>query len=174
MDLTDLIKMAGGENSVGELAGSLGLDSSATAGLIGALGPALMSGLAKQGNSGGGLDALQSVLAGGGHQKYIDQPELMQAGATRDDGNKILGHLFGEKEVSRGVAAKAAESTGLDPNLIKSALPMIAGLAMAALSKKSGETSDGGGLGDLLSGLSGGADGDMGLDDLLGMAKKLF
>jgi len=174
MDLTDLIKMAGGENSMGELAGSLGLDSSATAGLIGALSPALMSGLAKQGDGGGSLGALQNVLAGGGHQKYIDQPELMQAGATRDDGNKILGHLFGEKEVSRNVAAKAAESTGLDATLIKNALPLIAGLAMAALSKKSGEASSGGGLSDLLGGLSGGASGDAGLDDLLGMAKKLF
>ena len=174
MDLTDLIKMAGGESSVGKLAGSLGLDSSKTADLIGALSPALMAGLAKQGGSGGGLDALQSALTGGGHQKYIDQPELMQAGATRDDGNKILGHLFGEKEVSRNVAAKAAESTGLDANLIKSALPMIASLAMAALSKKSGETSSGGGLSDLLGGLVGGSDGDIGLDDLMGMAKKLF
>ena len=174
MDLTDLIKMAGGQDSVGELAGSLGLDSSAAADLIGALSPALMGGLAKQGGSGGGLDALQEVLTGGAHQKYIDEPELMQAGATRDDGNKILGHLFGEKEVSRNVAAKAAETTGLDATLIKSALPMIAGLAMAALSKKSGEASNGGGLGDLLGGLGGGADGDFGLDDMLGMAKKLL
>lgn len=178
MDLTSLIKMAGGQDSVGELASSLGLDSSKTADLIGALSPALMRGLEKQGGASGGLDQLQKVLSSGGHQKYIDQPGLMKEGATRDDGNKILGHLFGKKEVSRNVAAKAASKTGIDASLIKRALPMIAGLAMGALSKKSGAASSdgggGGGLSGLLSSLSGGADGDLGLDDLLGMAKKLF
>ncbi len=179
MDLTDLIKMAGGQDSVGKLADSLGLDTSKAADLIGALSPALTRGLEKQ-KSGNGFDGLRDALAGGNHQKYIDQPELMQEQATRDDGNKILGHLFGKKEVSRNVAAKAADKTGLDTSLVKRALPMIAGLAMAALSKKSNTASSpatsGGGLSDLLGSLTGGSgsDGDFGLDDVIGMAKKLF
>ena len=174
MDLKDLIAMAGGGNSVGELAGSLGIDSSSASDLIGALSPALAKGLQKQGEASGGLDVLQDILKGGSHQKYIDQPELMKDTATRDDGNKILGHLFGEKEVSRQVAAKASEQTGLDTGLIKKALPMIAGLVMAAMSKKTTEQSaSSGGLGDLLGGLVGGGD-DGGIGDLIGLAKKLL
>ena len=167
--------MAGGDGSVGQLAGSLGIDSSDAAGLIGALSPALMRGFQKQGEASGGLDVLQDILKGGTHQKYIDQPELMQDSSTREDGNKILGHLFGEKEVSRQVAAKASEKTGLDTSLIKKALPLIAGLAMAAMSKKSTEpASSSGGIGDLLGSLMGGGSDDSGLDDLLGMAKKFL
>ena len=175
MDLNDLIAMAGGDSSVGNLAGSLGIDSSDAASLIGALSPALLRGFQKQGEASGGLDVLQDVLKGGSHQKYIDQPELMQESATRDDGNKILGHLFGEKEVSRQVAAKASEKTGLDTSLIKKALPMIAGLAMAAMSKKTTEpSSSAGGIGDLLGSLVSGTTDDGGLDDLFGLAKKFL
>ena len=172
MDLMELIAAAGGKDSIEKMAGSLGLDQAGAADLIGALSPALSKGLQKQGQASGGLDVLQDVLKSGAHQKYLDQPDLMQTESTRDDGNKILGHLFGDKKVSREVAAQAAQKTGLDSDLIKSALPMIAGLAMAALSKKSTDKAESGGLGDLLGGLTGGDDG--GLDDLIGLAKKLF
>jgi len=175
MDLKELIALAGGDNSVGQLAGSLGIDSSDASKLIATLSPALLRGFQKQGEASGGLDVLQDVLKSGSHQKYIDQPDLMKDTATRDDGNKILGHLFGEKEVSRQVAAKASEKTGLDTSLIKQALPMIAGLAMAAMSKKSTESSsDAGGIGDLLGSLVSSSTDDGGLDDLFGLARKFL
>lgn len=178
MDLMDLLLKSGAKDSVGKLAGSVGLGDSQARDLIAALSPALVGSLKKQAQSGGGLDALQNALAKGKHSQYIDQPELMQSAATREDGNKILGHLFGSKDVSRAVAANAANETGIDPELIKKALPLLAGLAMAALSKKadaSGESAaSGGGLGSLLGGLLGGGSGKGGIDDLLGLAKKLF
>ena len=134
-----------------------------------------MRGLQKQTESSGGLAALQGALASGNHQRYVDQPELMQSSATRDDGNRILGHIFGSKDVSRNVAAQAAADTGLDAGLIKKALPLVAGLAMGAISKKTSggaaEQDSGGALGGLLGG-SGRSSG--GVDDLLGLAKKLF
>ena len=45
MDLLDLLKSAGGGDSIGALAGAVGLDSKDTGKLIGALAPALLSGL---------------------------------------------------------------------------------------------------------------------------------
>ncbi len=165
MDLMDLLKSAGANNSLGQVAGSLGLDSSQTENLVGALAPALMRSLQKQTTSSGGLEALQRALATGNHQRYIDEPELVQSEATREDGNRILGHLFGSKDVSRNVAAQAAAETGIDAGMIKKALPLVAGLAMGALGKQR-ESS----LGSLL---GGGGDG-FGIDDVLGMAKRLF
>jgi len=180
MDLMDLLLKTGAGDSVGKLAGSVGLGDSQAKDLIGALSPALMRGLQKQTESSSSLDALQNALAKGRHQQYVDQPELMQSAETREDGNKILGHLFGSKDVSRNVAAQAAEQTGIDSGLIKKALPLLAGLAMGALSKKTSAGSaageaPGGGLGGLLGGLlGGGSDEQSGVDDLLGLAKKLF
>ena len=177
MNLMDLLQQAGGGDSVGKLADSVGLGGDDAAQLIAALSPALVTGLKKQAAAGGGFEALQGALTKGDHKRYIEQPELMASSATRDDGNKILGHLFGSKAVSRKVAARASDQTGIDANLIKKALPLVAGLAMGALSKKTDagrDVSPGGGLGGLLGGLLGGDDDGFGVDDLLGMAKKLF
>ena len=174
MDLMDLLSAAGADNSVGKIADSVGMGASDAQNMIGALAPALMRSFQKQAESSGGLDALQGALAKGNHQRYVDEPDLMGSENTRDDGNKILGHLFGSKDVSRNVAAQAAAETGIDATLIKKALPLVAGLAMGALSKKTnaGASDSGDLLGGLVGGMLGGSGG--GIDDLLGMAKKLF
>ncbi len=172
MNLMDLLDQSGGQKSLASLAGNLGLSGSDTGNLVSALAPALMKGMQKQTESSGGLAALQKALTGGGHQKYLDNPDLMSATEARTDGNNILGHLFGSKDVSRNVAAQAAEKTGIDASLIKKALPMIAGLAMGAVGKKSSTESSG--LPGLLGGLMGGGDGDFGLDDVMSLAKKFF
>ena len=170
----NLLQQAGGGSSLGKLAGGLGLDDSKTKDLIGALAPALMRGVQKQTENAGGLSALQAALGSGGHQRYLDNPDLMTADEARGDGNNILGHLFGSKDVSRNVAAMAGESTGIDVGLIKKALPMLASLTMGAISKTSdsGKSLDSS-LPGLLAGLTGGNDG-LGLDDIMGLAKKFF
>jgi len=178
MDFLDLLKSAGGNDGIGELAGAVGLGSSDTDKLIGALGPALLSGLQKNTADDSGLAGLRGALESGGHDRYLDNPKLLRDDATRTDGNKILGHLFGSKDVSRNVAAHASAETGIDSSIIKKALPLLASLAMGAMSKKSsagrdlGSSVSKGGLGPL-GDILGGGDG-FGLDDVLGLAKKFF
>lgn len=176
MDLKDLLGAAGATDSIGKLAGEIGIGNSQADDLIGALSPALMRSLQQQTRTSDGLGSLSTALASGNHQKYVDEPDLMSSAESRADGNNILGHLFGSKDVSRNVAAQAAQDTGIDADLIKKALPLIAGLAMGALSKKAdapAQSSDG--VADLLGGLlGGGGDDGLGVDDLLGLAKKLF
>jgi len=180
MDLMDLLKTTGGSSSVERIAASLNLDPSQAAGIVSALTPALTRGLQKQAESGGDTSRLSQALAGGGHERYVDNPELMQDPAAREEGNKILGHLFGSKDVSRNVAAKASQDTGISAELIKQALPLVAGLAMGALSKQTSARASapsGNALGGLLGGLLGGsgqADDGIGVDDLLGLAKRFF
>lgn len=172
MNVMDLLTTLGGGNSVGEIGKKLNLGGAETKSLVTALGPALMRGLQKQSATPGGLESLTKALQSGGHQKYLDSPELMNGADAVTDGNKILGHIFGSKDVSRNVAANAAQSTGIDAGLIKKALPLLAGLAMGAVSKKSNAgQSMTGGLGSLL-GM--GDDDGFGLDDVLGLAKKFF
>lgn len=178
MDFLDLLKSAGGNDGIGELAGAVGLGSSDTNKLIGALGPALLGGLQKNTADDSGLAGLRGALESGGHDRYLDNPKLLRDDATRTDGNKILGHLFGSKDVSRNVAAHASQETGIDSSIIKKALPLLASLAMGAMSKKSsagrdlGSSVSKGGLGPL-GDILGGGDG-FGLDDVLGLAKKFF
>lgn len=180
MKFLDLLEASGGGDSVGKLASAVGLGSSDASQLVEALGPALMRGLQKNTASDDGVAGLRRALETGGHARYIEDPSLMEADATREDGNRILGHILGSKDVSRNVAAVAANETGIDASLIKKALPLLATLAMGAMSKK---TSAGreipsdvqrgglGSLGDLIGGLAGSKSG---LDDILGMARKFF
>ena len=178
MDFMDLLKSAGGDNSVDQLANAVGLDSSDASRLVDTLAPALMRGLQKNTASNDGLAGLQRALETGGHDRYIDDPSLLGSDDTRVDGNNILGHIFGSKDVSRNVAAAASKDTGIDAGLIKKALPLLASLAMGAMSKKTsagrdlGSSAQGGGLGPLGDLLGGGGLGD--LDDILGMARKFF
>jgi hypothetical protein len=181
MNLLDLLKATGGGDSVGQVAETVGLGSADTSKLVEALAPALMRGLQKNTASDDGLADLRRALESGGHSRYIDDPALMRSDDTRQDGNNILGHIFGSKDVSRNVAAAASQETGIDADMIKKALPLLATLAMGAMSKQSsggrdlGSSSQSGGLGplgDLLGGLGGSS--KSGLDDILGMARKFF
>jgi hypothetical protein len=178
MDFLDLLESAGGSNGIGELAGAVGLGSAETNKLIGALGPALLSGLKKNTGDDSGLAGLRNALQSGGHDRFVDNAKLLREESTRTEGNKILGHLFGSKDVSRNVAAHASNETGIDASIIKKALPLLASLAMGAMSKKTsagqdlGSSVSKGGLGPL-GDLLGGGDG-FGLDDVMGLAKKFF
>ena len=65
---------------------------------------------------------------------------------TVNEGNSILGHIFGSKDVSRNVANYGAQKAGLSSTLMKKALPILATLVMSSLSKKfiGGQKSSGG------------------------------
>lgn len=171
MNLFDLIKDAGAEHGLDTLAGKLDLGTSETRSMVDAVAPALMRSLQNQATSPEGLASLLGALQTGGHQKYVEQPAVLETDAAVDDGNRILGHLFGSKDVSRNVAANAAAQTGIDSSLIKKALPLLAGLAMGALSKKSDA---GRSAGSVLPDLLGGGDDGFGVDDVLNLARKFF
>ena len=130
-----------------------------------------------------GVEDLLGALAKGRHQRYIEQPDAVPAQQVTEDGNAILGHLFGSKDVSRRVASQAAAQTGLDSALLKKMLPVIAALVMGSVSKQVGAQklpgelagmAGGAGIGGLLTQfLDADKDGSV-LDDLMGMARKFL
>lgn len=181
--LMDTILGAGGGGVLQKVAGQFGLDESQAASAIQALLPALTGGVQRNVAQEGGLESLMGALTGGGHQQYLDDPSTLEDESTRDDGNSILGHLLGSKDVSRQVAAQASAETGLGTDVLKQMLPIVASLAMGALAKQSqgnnlagmmqsGESS--GVMGMLGSFLDQNHDGSMVDDVLKGVAGQLF
>lgn len=178
MNLMDLLKDAGADAGIGAISKQMGLSSGDAGKLLEALSPALTHGLQRQSESDGGLSNFKKALESGSHQRYLQEPELLSQEETRLDGNRILGHLFGSKDVSRNVAAHAAEETGLDSSLIKKALPILATLVMGAVSKSSDSgkalsDSSEGGLGSL-AGVLFSKGGDSGIGDIISLARKFF
>ncbi len=185
---------------VNQVASQMNLDASDAQKAMQHMLPALTKGLTNNMKQEGGLEGLIGALQTGNHKKYVENPDILTKQETIQDGNAILGHILGSKDVSRNVAGHAAQETGLDFGLLKQMLPVLATLVMGSLSKQTSQTGAlqqggaGGALGGLASMLglggqqrsSGNATLDMlgsfldadkdgsAVDDILNMAKKFF
>ncbi|WP_423603141.1 DUF937 domain-containing protein [Sphingomonas sp. MS122] len=192
MNLTDILAQAGGIES---MARDLGVPPEVARTGADALLPAILGGFKKQAQGSGGLEGLGGLLGQLGGGELLDA--VLGAQPTPvDQGNDVLGQIFGSKEVSRTVAGQAAAQTGLDSGLLKKMLPILAMLVAGYLARQSGQGGQagaGGGLGGLLGSILGGggdaaapAGGGLGglgqlidlngdgnpLDDIIGMAGK--
>lgn len=147
MNILDSILGARDGEAVQQLAAQFGLRPEQATAAVGALMPALAAGLRRDMATNGA--GLENALANGHHETYIDRPQVLAEPATTADGNAILGHIFGSKDVSRKVAAGAAEKSGVDPAVLKQMLPLLASLAMGALARQRKGGAGGSGAGGL-------------------------
>jgi len=163
MDLIELLSRAQGGN-VRSAGAQFGLSEEQTRMAFEALAPVIASGLRRNVDSGDdGLVSLVQALNAGNHGRYLEEEDAVQFDNAREEGNAILGHAFGDPEVSRAVAMQAAQETGIGGDVLKKLLPVIAGMVMAGLSKSmfggrgsSSADQGGGGLGDILGDVLGG------------------
>lgn len=184
MDLLNALLSAGGGGPIRQLAQNFGLDEQQATSAVSALLPALGKGLARNSSSPDGLGSLIGALSSNRHQRYLEEPDLLGRQETVLDGNGILGHILGSKDVSRQVASQASAQTGLSQDLLKKMLPVVATLAMGVLSRQNQHSA--GAAPNLLGGQSGGLmgvlssfldqDGDgSAVDDVLGgLGARLF
>lgn len=179
MDLLQMILNAQGGNVVGNLGERFGLSQQQTAAAVSSLLPALMGGMQKNVQQQGGLEGLLSALSGGHHQRYVEDPNAVIGEAPIEEGNGILGHLLGSKDVSRQVANNAAAQTGVGADILKQMLPIVASMMMGAVSKQTAggqvaAAAGGAGILDMLTPLLD-RDGDgSALDDVAGMLGGFF
>ena len=183
MNLMDMILNAENGGVVRQIADNLQLDEGQARSAMGALIPAISRGIGNNVSKSQGLDDLIGALGRGNHRQYLDDPASLGQQAAVVEGNGILGHIFGSKEVSRQVASRAAENTGVDSSILKKMLPMLASAAMGAMSKNgfgagaaANQVSGGqaGGIGALLTSfLDADKDGSV-VDDILGMASRFL
>lgn len=168
MDINDMLKQT---NAIDSMAGELGIDPATAQAGAAALLPSILSGFqqpaaataltgeapdAGSASALGGLGGLGgllgtiSSLGGGALLDNVTSSEPTQV----DKGNQILGQIFGSKDGSRAVAAKAAAQSGVEPSLLKKMLPILAMAAAGYVMKKGGQSE--GGLGGMLGSVLGG------------------
>ena len=162
--LRDLLFADENKGAIDEMARTFDLDDAQARAAVDELIPALSRGMQRNTSTGRGMDELLEALRTGEHAKYVERPGVLKSPEAKREGDGILGHLFGDETVSREVARRAAEKTGVSDSILKRMLPMLAAAAMGALSK--GVLGGGlvGGLGGAVTGalghaLGGGADG---------------
>lgn len=177
MNILDLLLSSENKPALDEMARNFGLNENQTRSAVEGLIPALSRSMQNNTGSEQGMDELLDALRTGKHGQYMEQPNTLSRPEASEDGNGILGHLFGNKQVSRDVASQVSQQSGISSSILKKMLPIVASLAMGAISK---QVMGGGSPSRVNRGSSGGiigmlldSDKDGSIwDDVLGMAAK--
>lgn len=194
MNVSDLLNSPIGQTIISNVAGSLNLDQKQASSAVGLAIPAILGGLERNAKTPEGAQSLNNALNDSRHDgSLLENLGGLLLGNTQEisqDGNGILGHIFGSQraDVEQGISQK----TGISLQKIGPLLALLAPIVMAYLGKQKRQTNtNAGGLGDLLGGILGGGaqkksgglmgmlgglldknnDGNV-LDDILGMIKK--
>ncbi|TCD02271.1 DUF937 domain-containing protein [Erythrobacteraceae bacterium CFH 75059] len=150
---------------VPSMARELGIDEQTARSGAAALLPAIVAGLGRSAAGGagaaaspagpGGLGGLSAILGGfGGGGGLLDAVTGAQPTPVQQ-GNDILGSIFGSKDVSRSVTQEASAVSGLDQTLLKKMLPILAMAAIGMLMQQGGRQQPGSGSGAAGAGLGG-------------------
>jgi len=130
-----------------QMSRQFGLSPDQTQSAIEALLPAFSQGLKRNASDPSGIGAFLNAISTGQHARYFEDASAALSPQGMAEGNGILGHLFGSKDVSRAVAAQASQATGIGQDLLKQMLPVLASMIMGGLFKQSTGQMQAGGFG---------------------------
>ena len=136
MPLYDMMMNAQNGDAMRDMAKQFGLDEGQMQKAMAALMPAFSTGLKRNAANPMDMSNFLSALASGQHAEYFENMQAAMSPQGRAEGNGILGHLFGSKEVSRAVAAQAEAATGIGQDILKRMLPVLATSIMGGLFKQ--------------------------------------
>lgn len=136
---------------VQEAGASLGLDTDQISSAVSALLPALTAGITREEDEGTAGDLIARIRRAG------ETEALDDLGDPVETGNDVLGQLFGNRDVSRAVAADAAQRSGIGEEALKRLLPVVAATLVSQLADRNdGQSARSGLLGGVMSALGGG------------------
>jgi hypothetical protein len=163
-NLIEMMMQAQGGNAMQNMARQFGLAPEQAQSAVESLLPAFQMGLQNQTQTPDGLQSLIQMFGGGQHADTFDADGDGIPDNAVEQGNDVLGQLFGNKDVSRAVAAHAEATSGVSSAIIKQMLPVVASMLMGGMFK--GAMGNGlggllgnamqGGLGNMMGGMLGG------------------
>lgn len=186
--LLDLLNSPKGKQMVSGVAEQTGQPENKTADVLSMAMPLMLGAMKKNVSSPQGAQGLMSALSSKHDGGILDNLDSLFGGgvdkSVMDDGNGILGHIFGAKQPF--VENALSQKTGVDTNSIAEILKIAAPIVMGFVGKQTSQSKvqDGSGMNTLLGSMLGGqpkqnqslimslldADGDGSvLDDVAGM-----
>ncbi|WP_438749968.1 DUF937 domain-containing protein [Pararhizobium sp. O133] len=134
--LFDMMMQAQNGNAMDVMAKQFGLAQEQMAKATAALMPAFSTALKRNTTNPYDFGAFLTAMSSGNHAQYFEDMSKAFTPQGMADGNGILGQLFGSKEMSRAVAAQAAQMTGIGQEIYKQMLPVFASAIMGGLFKQ--------------------------------------
>jgi hypothetical protein len=163
-NLIEMMMQAQGGNAMQNMARQFGLQPQQAQSAVESLLPAFQVGMQNQADSIDGLQKMIQMFGGGQHADNFDADGDGIPDNAVQQGNDVLGQLFGNKEVSRAVANHAEATSGVSAAILKQMMPVIASMLMGGMFK--GATNNGlgglmgqamqGGLGNMMGQMMGG------------------
>jgi hypothetical protein len=137
LPLFDMLAKAQGGQGMDMLAKQFNLSREQAQLAVEALLPAFSQGLKRNTADPYGLGSFLTAMASGDHAKYFENAGSAFSVQGVSQGNDVLGQLFGSKDLSRAVAAQAAQATGIGQQVLQQMLPVVASMLMGGLAKQS-------------------------------------
>lgn len=134
--LMEMLTQGGNGDAIRQMSKQFGLSYDQTESAMESLMPAFSEALKRNTADTMHFMNFMQAMASGQHANYFDNPGMAFSGNGTTEGNAILGHLFGSKEVSRAIAANAAQMTGLSQSILKQMLPTLAPMILGGLFKQ--------------------------------------
>lgn len=149
-----------GKSLVEGLSSQTGQSKSSTSNLLNMAMPVLMQAMQRNASTPKGASGLLDALTGKHDGSILDNLGTIFSGsnsnAVQEDGGKILGHVFGNRQ--QNIQNALSKQSGIDVSSVSQILKMAAPIVMGLLGKQQRQASvnDASGLNNLLGGLIGG------------------
>ena len=137
LPLFDMMLRAQNGTAMESMASQFNLAQEQVTKAMAALMPAFSSGFKRNTANPYDFSSLIGAMASGGYAKYFEDMSSAFTPQGIADGNQVLQQLFGSKEVSRAIAAQAAQLTGIGQDILKQMMPVMADTLMGGLFKQS-------------------------------------
>jgi hypothetical protein len=134
--LFDMMMQAQNGNAIDVMAKQFGLAQEQMAKATAALMPAFSTAFKRNATNPYDFGAFLTAMSSGNYAPYFEDMSKAFTPQGMADGNGILDQLFGSKEMSRAIAAQAAQMTGIGQEIYKQMLPVMASAIMGGLFKQ--------------------------------------
>ncbi|QEE46718.1 DUF937 domain-containing protein [Rhizobium sp. WL3] len=136
LPLFDMMMQAQNGMAMDAMARQYGLAQEQAAKAVASLMPAFASGFKRNTTNPYDFSALLQSMTSGSYAKYFEDMSTAFTPQGIADGNQVLQQLFGSKEVSRAIAAQAAQLSGIGQDILKQMMPAMADTLMGGLFKQ--------------------------------------
>ncbi|KAA0699601.1 DUF937 domain-containing protein [Neorhizobium sp. P12A] len=136
LPLFDMMMQAQNGAAMEAMSKQFNLAQEQTTKAMAALMPAFSSGFKRSATDPYNFTSLMQSIASGNYAKYFEDMSKAFTPEGIADGNNVLARLFGSKDVSRAIAAQAAQMTGIGQEIYKRMLPVMADTLVGGLFKE--------------------------------------
>ena len=132
-NLNEIIQAAQGGQAIDNIAEQFGLPPGQAQQAVQALLPAISAGLKNRSSDAAGLGGVLGHVADPQHQAAFQSAEAAQSDEAQMAGTQALNHIVGGQGVVSAIAQKAANATGVSPELLEQMMPQVASIALGGV-----------------------------------------